>query len=198
MIMKMTLARIILCAAALVCTTAWNANAQNLVVNGGFETGNFNSWTHSGDANGFDIVGDDPTFAHSGTHYAALGSFPDSGSLEQSLNTVPGRLYTLQFFVANFISAGGGSASSFEVYWNNVLVYSTSNPPVSNYWETRLTVRASAGPSTSLRFVYKHASDFWYLDDVSVTPVPELSLTRGSFAKDPWSSGNFRYQLAQC
>ena len=85
MIMKMTLVRIILCAAALVCTTAWQANAQNLVANGGFETGDFSSWTHSGDANGFDTVGDVSTFAHSGTHYAALGSFPDSGRLEQNL-----------------------------------------------------------------------------------------------------------------
>ena len=108
MIMKMTLVRIILCAAALVCTTAWNANAQNLVANGGFETGDFSGWTHSGDANGFDTVGDVSTFAHSGTHYAALGSFPDSGSLEQNLSTVPGRLYTLQFYLANFLSSGGG------------------------------------------------------------------------------------------
>ena len=195
MIMKMTLVRIIVCVAALVCTTAWNANAQNLVANGGFETGDFSGWTHSGDANGFDTVGDVSTFAHSGTHYAALGSSPDSGSLEQTLNTVPGRLYTLQFYLANFISAGGGRATSFEVFWNNVSVYSTSNPPVSDYWETQLTVRASAGSTTSLRFVYTHASDFWYLDDVSVTPVSELSLTAAVSRKTHGAAGTFDINL---
>ena len=40
------------------------------------------------------------------------------------------------FMLRNFIGAGGGRASSFEVFWNNESVYSTSNPPVSNYWET--------------------------------------------------------------
>jgi hypothetical protein len=194
-LMKITLARIILCAAALVCTTAWNANAQNLVVNGGFETGNFNGWNHSGDANGFDIVGDVSNFAHSGAHYAALGSSPDPGSLEQSLNTIPGRLYTLQFFVANFIGAGGGRASSFEVFWNNESVYFTSSPPVSNYWETTLTVRASAGSSTSLRFVYTHTSDFWYLDDVSVTPVTALSLNAAVSRKTHGAAGIFDINL---
>ncbi len=193
-LMKMTLSRI-LCAAALVCATAWNANAQNLVVNGNFETGTFNGWTHTGDTNGFDIVGDDATFAHSGTHYGALGSFPDSGSLEQSLNTIPGRLYTLQFYLANFLQAGGGSATSFEVFWNNVSIYSTSNPPVSSYWGTRLTVRASAGSSTSLRFVYKHGSDFWYVDDVSVTLVPDLSLTGAVSRKTHGGAGTFDIDL---
>src|ERR1700741_3192266 len=98
--MKMTLARIMFCAVALLYATAWQANAQNLVGNPGFETGDFNGgWVHRGGINGFDTVGDNPAFAHGGTHYAALGSSPDSGVLTQTITTTPGRYYTLQFYL---------------------------------------------------------------------------------------------------
>ena len=50
------------------------------------------------------------------------------------------------FILRNFFGAGGGSATSFEVFWNNVSVYSTSNPPVSNYWETRSLCEPQPAP----------------------------------------------------
>jgi hypothetical protein len=194
--MKMALARIILCTAALVYTTAWQANAQNIVSNPGFETGDFNNgWIHSGDINGFDTVGDHASFAHSGNYYAALGSSPDSGILEQSLTTVPGRYYTLQFYLGNYFVEGGGSATSFEVFWNNVSVYLLTNPSVFNYRLVQLTVKASAGSTTPLRFVYTHASDYWYLDDVSATLLPEMTLTAAVSRKTHGAAGSFDINL---
>jgi len=196
MFMKMSLARIMLCAAALLSATVWQANAQNLVGNPGFETGAFNNgWVHSGDSSGFDLVGDDPTFAHGGTHYAALGSSPDAGVLTQNITTTPGRYYTLQFYLGNIFSGGGGSATAFQVFWNNVSVYSISNPPVFAYQLIQVTVPASTGSSTQLRFVYTHASDFWSLDDVSVTLIPQPSLTAAVSRKTHGAAGAFGINL---
>jgi hypothetical protein len=194
--MKMTLTGILSCAAALLYATAWQANAQNLVGNPGFETGDFNNgWVHSGDSSGFDTVGDNATFAHGGTHYAALGSSPDSGVLTQNITTTPGRYYTLQFYLANAFSAGGGSATAFQVFWNNVSVYSISNPPVFAYQLIQVTVPASAGSSTQLRIVYTHATDFWSLDDVSVTLIPQPSVTAAVSRKTHGAAGTFDIPL---
>ena len=118
--MKNTLARSIFCAAALLCIVAWNAQA-NLVTNGGFETGNFSGWTHT-DPSGFDNVGSDPLFANSGTYHANLGASPNSGHLSQSLTTVAGNFYTLSFYLANDFTAGLGTSTAFEVFWNGVSV----------------------------------------------------------------------------
>ena len=103
--MKNTLVRSLFCAAALLCTVAWNAKAVNLVTNGGFETGSFSGWTHT-DPSNFDNIGSDPLFAHSGTFHANLGASPGPGSLSQSLTTVAGSAYTLSFYLANDITQG--------------------------------------------------------------------------------------------
>ena len=54
--MKIKLARLFVCTTALLCATAWSANA-NLITNGGFETGDFSGWFLFGDSSGFTGVG---------------------------------------------------------------------------------------------------------------------------------------------
>jgi hypothetical protein len=174
--MKNTLARSIFCAAALLCTVAWNAKAVELVTNGGFETGNFSGWTHT-DPSGFDNVGSDPLFAHSGNFHANLGASPASGHLSQSLTTVAGTAYTLSFFLANDITAGLGPSTAFEVFWNGASVLSIpANAPPFAYTNFTLTGLLATGGATTLEFVYHHDNDFWRLDDVSVS-VPEMAST---------------------
>ena len=174
--MKITLTRLFLCTTVLLCSAAWNANAVNLVTNGGFETGNFSGWTHTGDANGFDGVGSDAAFAHSGTHYAFLGSSPDLGSLSQSLTTVAGSFYTLSFYLANDVTVGLPADASFQVFWNGALVYTEANGSPFPYKNVLLTGLVATGGSTTLEFRYHHDNDFWRLDDVQVT-VPEGTST---------------------
>ena len=124
--MKNTLVRSLFCAAALLCTVAWNAKAVNLVTNGGFETGSFSGWTHT-DPSNFDNIGSDPLFAHSGTFHANLGASPGPGSLSQSLTTVAGTAYTLSFFLANDITQRPPIWTSFEVFWNGTSVLALVN-----------------------------------------------------------------------
>ena len=105
--MKPTLARKIFCIAALFCAAAWNANA-NQVADAGFEASADGlgphpfsaSWT-SVDPSGFQGVGGDSAFAHTGNNYAFLGATGTIGSLSQSISTVAGQSYNLSFWLAN-------------------------------------------------------------------------------------------------
>jgi hypothetical protein len=174
-LMKNTLARITFCAATLLCTVAWNANA-NLVANPGFETGNFSGWTVN-DPSGFTGVGNDAAFAHSGSHYAFLGATPNTGSLSQSLTTVAGTFYTLSFYLANDMTPGLGPTTAFEVFWNGASVLALpGNSPVFGYTNFTISGLVATGGATTLEFRYRHDNDFWRLDDCSVT-VPESAST---------------------
>jgi hypothetical protein len=178
--MKNKLARIILCAAAIVCTAAWNAHAVNLVNNGGFETGSFSGWTHTGDANGFDGVDSaHPAIAHSGQSYAFLGSYPDLGGLGQNIATVMGQQYTFSFWLAYDVTSGFGSPdASFQAFFNGNQLLSITNLTAGGpfgYTQYSFTVLAT-GATSNIQFVYKHGNDFWRLDDVSVA-VPEAAST---------------------
>src|SRR3974390_1570904 len=80
--------------------TALNVPATELVVNGGFETGDFTGWTLSGNStipymevNQFVVL--------SGIWTAQLGSVGSDGFLSQFLNTIPGTTYTLSYLLEN-------------------------------------------------------------------------------------------------
>ncbi len=173
---RQTLARKILCIAAILCTAAWSANAV-AVTNSGFETGDFTGWTHTGDSNGFDGVGMDSAFAHSGMHYAYLGSTPDNGSLSQSLSTMAGQSYSLSFWLANDVTVGLPPGNYFEVFWNGVSVFSLTNSAAFDYTQFGALNLMATGATSTLEFRYRNDNDFWRLDDVNVSGVPEAFST---------------------
>jgi len=168
-------------ATALVLAAAVTTNAQNLVTNPGFETGNFSGYTLNEPGGGFSNVGNDPLFANSGNSYANLApAIGGVGSLSQMIATTPGSMYTLSFFLANDTSL---PVNFFQAFFNNVLVFSTTSPPFpSNGMYSQITIAnlQATGNMTQLEFRYRHDDDFWRLDDVSVTAgtgVPETGAT---------------------
>jgi hypothetical protein len=181
-----------LCVTAALACVAKTTVAQNLVVDGGFEMSpapNFHSaWTLSPPGGGgpgqqFSNVGTDPLLANSGNHHANLApAFEQTGSLSQVLNTTAGVAYNLSFALANFSTL---PVNFFQVFFNNVLVFSTMSPPFATglpYQQFNLNGLLATGPTTTLEFRYRHDDDFWYLDDVSVTDpsgtgVPETGAT---------------------
>jgi hypothetical protein len=186
--MKLTLTRKISCIAALLCAAAWNANAVNLVNDGGFEAstgdGTFGphpfspAWSNT-DSSNFSGVGGLPSpQAHSGTNYAVLGAFETTGILSQSLTTVAGTFYTLSFWLANDITPGQfGPTSAFEVFWNGASVLALpANSAPFGYTNFTISGLQATGAATTLAFHYRHDNDFWRLDDCSVT-VPESTST---------------------
>src|SRR6202011_3988465 len=89
--------------AFLAITASAPARAE-LVVNGGFETGDFTGWTVS-DPNGIVIDNTDP---NSGNADASLGTGGATGTLSQTLATTAGTLYQISYFLHNQDSTNQG------------------------------------------------------------------------------------------
>ncbi len=140
------------------------ANAQNLVNNPGFETGDFTGWALSGNS-GFVNVTGNPTYVHTGDFGASFGAVGSQTFLTQTIATNAGSLYDLDFWLHN----DGGTPSLFTVSWNGISLLNQGNGPATVYDEFTFTGLAATGPSTNLVFGFRQDPAFFGLDDVSVT-----------------------------
>jgi len=203
-------------AAAIALASVWSgaAHAANIVLNPGFEddlakfSSGCGSTLPNGGVSGCDLTAWIPSASGAGEdianpHSGSVDGFLGTGSLSQSLTTVPGATYSISFFLAAdgntlsdaiFYSASGGilgSDATFDVQFG---ADDLTSPPIdavnsfllagaagNQYLQFSYSDLASAG-STALKFT-GNSSDTWYLDDVSVTctakcggstaPVPE-------------------------
>ncbi len=144
------------------------AQALNLVVNGGFETGNFNGWVQLGNTGftGVQCPGPGPTVAE-GNCSAFFGPVGSVGSIAQGINLHVGQLYLLTFaFLPD-----GGTPSSFSVSFGGVTLLNLTNPAASGYRSFSFAVLATAAAET-LQFNFRDDPGFLFLDAVSLS-VPE-------------------------
>jgi len=179
---------------ALAATTTFDS--QQLVRDGGFETGYFTGWTLYGNTVDGNFIynavvttnpPDNFDVAHSGIRGAFLGD-TSLAILAQTLPTTPGQRYLLSFWLNNPVS---GPGQQFQVNWNtngaatNTL-YNVVNPPAFSWTNFNFVVTAT-GTNTTLQFGAQNQPNYFGLDDVTVTviPVPTIgvaSKTAGSFA----------------
>lgn len=152
--------------------TAVNAE---IVLNGGFETGDFTNWTvvdTSGNTfvdNGSNYTGIVP---HSGAYYAALGPVGSLGSLSQTLTTDIGQSYLLSLWLN---SPDGDTPNEFLVNWNGSTIFDQTNMPATGWRNLQFVVTAT-GTNTLLQFQSRNDPSFFGLDDVSVLPTPPGTL----------------------
>jgi hypothetical protein len=168
---------------ALAAAISGPATAANLVLNPGFETGDFTDWTVTGDGVAIDNV-----FPNTGCCDAAFSATTvdaTPGVLSQTLSTSAGQAYTLSFAL---LDEAGFSGALFTVQFGGFSVTITGDmaaPPgdlPSLYTAETFAVPGADIVSGSTVLAFEGLSDpisgiNWNLDDASVTAVatPELS-----------------------
>ena len=146
---------------------------QSIVVNGGFETGNFSGWTLAASST---LVTDRSGFVHSGHHGAALRQSSTLGYLSQTLPTIAGQTYLISLWLDNPINFIGATPNEFQVQWEGETIYDAVNLPFLNWTNLQFIVTADDS-SSLLQFGFQDGAYILGLDDVSVKPVtvPHLS-----------------------
>jgi len=151
----------ILAGAALLFATP--AAAQELVTNGGFETGTFSGFTQFGNT-GFTSV--DGSSASSGSFGAFFGPVGSVGGIQQSIVTVAGQSFLISFDLSN----DGGTPNFFDVDFGSSQLFSATNSGSFGFTNFSTTAIAT-GASTNLSFAFQQNPAFFRLDNISVTAV---------------------------
>jgi hypothetical protein len=163
---KSALAIATLVAAAIFSAQA-KANVVNIVQNGGFETGDFTDWTTG--ANSFpQYIVTSPV--EEGTYAAQIAGYSSNpDTLSQILTTTAGQSYEVSFWRSQ---AGGGPTISLNVTWDNKTIFSELNPTTINKYQEFTAIVSGTGSDT-LKFTSANDPAYTYLDNVSVSAVPE-------------------------
>ncbi len=148
-----------------------------LILNSGFETGDFTSWTLSGNSTNTYVSGSS-IFVHSGNYAARLGPVGSLGYLSETVPTVPGEPYVLSFWLEN---PDGGLPNEFSVSWNGNVIYDQTNLPAFTWTNLQFAVQAT-GSSSVVQFGARNDPQYFDLDDVSLTgtPLPAFQLLSAS------------------
>jgi VCBS repeat-containing protein len=142
-------------------TASFTVNGKNLIVNGGFETGNLTGWIQGGNEGHTKVGTVDP---HSGHDALAMGPIGSDGYIAQTIATTPGAIYEIQFWLANT-----GGANDFTASFGATTLFSLINASSQGYTEYTDYVMAT-GSTTELKFQdARQDPSYWYLDDVAVT-----------------------------
>jgi hypothetical protein len=152
---------------AVVASAALTAHA-NLVTNPGFETGTFSGWTQFGDTSFTGVAAGAP-YAHSGTFGAYFGPTGGDGGINQTIATIAGFSYTVDFWLSNDDSQGNNHMSAS---FAGVNLLTLVNAPPFAYTHYTMNVTATSS-SSLLNFTFYNPPAYYYLDDVAVNVVPE-------------------------
>jgi len=160
---------------------------QNLVLNCGFESGDFTSWNLSGNdvpgelGNLYGVEGTDPfplpdgTAPNSGMFQAFFADqAADPTTLSQTLTTVVGQEYTITFYLAQAVVGPGTVNNSDLVTFGSTTIQSLSDVGEQGYTMYKDTVVATS-TSTTLSFKFGDDIGEFLLDDVSAIASPEPS-----------------------
>ncbi len=139
-----------------------------LVSNGGFETGDFSGWTHTGNTSEDAVSVAD---ARGGSFGAGFGAINTPSFLSQQINTPSAQPYLISAWLNN-IGTGAGT-NEFTLTWGGNTLADQTNVPVAGWTNLHYTV-VNGNPQNTLQFALRNDPSFFLLDEVSVIPVPIL------------------------
>ena len=134
----------------------------NLVQNPGFETGDLTDWTLGGDTTYVSVSTGAP---HTGTYSLVMGNISD-GTLDQSIATVVGQSYIVDFWLA----AGFGADDNLSASFGGTNAISLMNY-MGDYMHFTSAPIVATSTSTDLNFTYANPDGQFFLDDISVNGV---------------------------
>jgi hypothetical protein len=148
------------------------AAKADLIVNGGFETGDTTGWTVNATFTDAAPSGFNFTTAHSGNWYLALGDDSTSypfGTVSQSVADHAGDTLALNYY----FSSQDTTPNYFDAEWNGAVLSGSvlTDVPVTGWTHYQFLVTATG--SDTLTFREQNVGNFSALDDVSLNRVPE-------------------------
>jgi hypothetical protein len=143
----------------------------SLLVNGGFETGDFTGWTQSGDPNAA-VSSFAPV--HSGRFAAAFGPNDRYSFISQTVPTTPGQTYQLSFWLYHTYNQG---TNEFAVVIGGNVVDNEASVSFP-YTQFAYTYTAT-DTSTTIEFGAVELGDSFYLDDMVFQPIDSARAPHG-------------------
>jgi hypothetical protein len=159
---------------------------EPLVLNGGFETGDFTGWTLSNDNSQSEVLASAYRMSpHSGSYFAALGAQNSLGYLSQTLPTTANQSYLLSLYLDSPTYGGQTDEfpNDFNVSWNGNTIFSQTNIPPTGGWTNLQFVVTATSNSTVLQFGELDDQLYLGLDDVTLTPIPAAAFKPATVVK---------------
>ena len=149
--------------------------SQSIVVNGGFETGDFSGWTLMADSDST-LVGNLSGLVHAGRYGAELGQPGLLGYLSQTLPTTAGQTYLVSLWLSNPKNSVSTNAmpNEFQLQWEGATIYDATNLPFMAWTNLQFTVMADDSGSL-LQCGFRDDPYYLGLDDVSVKPIKPVA-----------------------
>ena len=152
-----------------------------IVQNGGFESGDFTSWSQSGNTAYTTVVSGNSQFVHSGTFGAELGPAGSLGYLSQTLPTIAGQSYLLSLWLDS-PNVSSYTPNEFNILWNGSKIFDQLNIGKIGWTNLQFIVTAN-GSSTALQFGFQDDPYYLGLDDISLTPIPAANFQPAAVTK---------------
>jgi hypothetical protein len=149
---------------------ACGAAHAGLVVNGGFETGDFTGWTVTG-ANVLNTNYGISTINPEDGVYCAWFSGSAAGLtyLSQTIATVPGQVYNASVWIS--YTQRGATSNEIQFWWGGI-EETDGSAPSTEPWTDLSNQFTATSNSTVITFGFQSVPSGWFaVDDLSVDPV---------------------------
>lgn len=153
--------------AALLAAPGAASARPNIVVNGGFETGNFSGWTQFGNTVQTFVGGVFIVSPTEGLSQGVFGPAAPSGGISQALAVSAGDIVNISFD----LFADGTAANSFSADLGSTNLVSLSAFTVYGYQTYTYTNVVVGADNDALSFDFENYPSYWLIDNVQVELV---------------------------